>query len=59
MRLRPVAIVRLKSTFRHASSSIQYKRPGKPLANREKREGGRSWRLPGLRRVCHICPMVC
>jgi hypothetical protein len=38
MRLGPVAIVRLKSTFRHSSSRVQYKRPGEAQANREKWE---------------------
>ena len=35
MRLGPVAIVRLKCTFRHSSPRIQYKRPGKASANRK------------------------
>jgi hypothetical protein len=38
MGLGPVAIIRLKCAFRHSSSRIQYKRPGKPSANRK--EGG-------------------
>ncbi len=46
MGLGPVAIVRLKCAFRHSSSRIQYKRPGKPSANRRKDDVGQNFILP-------------